>query len=113
MRKFCEFDIPYENNSLKDAFAGCKFITVQDEFSTDVITFIFSNLYVHDDMYKSRFGGFGIISAGFITVDGDNIIAYGKSISIDNSPAATDDDSIAINEFYRSKLDNLDLNKEE
>lgn len=113
MRKFCEFDIPYNRGSLEEALDGCKFITVQDEFSSDVITFIFSNQYVHDDMYRSRFGGIGIISAGFISVDDDeNVVAYGKSISI-GSPSSTEEDTAAISEFYLSKKNSLDKNKEE
>lgn len=113
MRKFCEFDIPYNRGSLKDAFDGCKFITVQDEFSSDIITFIFSNLYVHGDMYRTIFGGVGIISAGFISVgDDETVVAYGKSISI-GSPSATEEDTATISEFYLSKKNSLDKNKEE
>lgn len=105
-RSVREWDIPWNNRPVMEALTRCKFITV-DSKRHGVLTFIFRSDYQHNQMYQTRFGGKGIISAGFITYDRDNkdrLRAEGMSTSIEGFPHATDEDTVTINEFLQEKL---------
>lgn len=99
----CEFDIPYRKNiPVIDAFDGCKFIKVKDE-DGKIKMLIFPNWYSHNEMYFQRFGGKGIISAGFISA-GDTLVATGRSTSINGYPSASNDDTVVLNEYLKTKM---------
>ena len=102
-RSVAEWNIPYSKGTLLEAIYGCKFITVEREYDRDVITIVFEERMIHDDMYKSRFRRRGIKSAGFIEVIDGKPVATGKSTSIEGEPCATDDDTKTIQEWYEIK----------
>lgn len=103
-----EWDIPYEGNTLIGAIARCKFIKVKD-LDGNIVFFLFDNGYQHNQMYQTRFGGKGIISAGFIQYNPDceeefPLQADGMSTSIKERPRATEEDTVIVNDFYKKKL---------
>ena len=102
-----EWDIPYAGNTLIEAIVRCKFIKVKDR-DGEVVFFSFDNCYQHNQMYQTRFGGEGIISAGFVQYNPDSeenpLYAHGMSTSIEGYPFATEEDTVIVNDFYKKKL---------
>ena len=106
--KVAEWNIPYEGNTLIGAIARCKFIKVKD-LDGNIVFFLFDNGYEDNQMYQTRFGGKGIISAGFIQYNPDceeefPLQADGMSTSIKERPRATEEDTVIVNDFYKKKL---------
>lgn len=103
-----EWNIPYKGNTLIEAIVRCKFIKVKDR-DGEVVFFLFDNCYQHNQMYQTRFGGEGIISAGFVQYNPDceeefPLQADGMSTSIKERPRATEEDTVIVNDFYKKKL---------
>lgn len=96
-RKLYTWNMPNKEDfgDANDWIYGSKFITVQDRRG-DIVMMIFTTRDIHADIYNRKFGGKGIISAGFIHGSG---ITHGESTSIECRPKATHDDSDAIIEF--------------
>ena len=106
--KVAELNITYEDNTLMGALSRCKFIKVKD-LDGNVVFFLFDNCYQHNQMYQTRFGGKGIISARFIEYNPDcgeefPLQADGMSTSIKERPRATKEDTVIVNDFYKKKL---------
>ena len=91
-----------DGNPIIDAFDGHKFIKVKDD-SGKIKMLIFPNWYLHNEMYFQRFGGKGIISAGFISSEDDTLVATGRSTSIKGYPSSSNDDTITLNEYLKTK----------
>lgn len=103
-RKIYTWELPKKENfhGADDWIDGNKFITVLDRHG-EVSMIVFPDYLVHNDIYQKKFGGKGILSAGFVRCGG---ITHGRSTSIAGSPEANSDDSDALVE-YVDYLNNL------